>query len=75
MSARGRPVLAAIAGFFFFLFLGLELAVFGVLAVSSVLLAVLPVAGLVLGVLWAFTAPLGPRRPPPGWRERTSADG
>jgi hypothetical protein len=67
-------VLAAITGFFFFLCVSLELVVFHVLALDNLLLAILPLAGIVLGIVWAYWAPLGPRRPPPGYRARAAAD-
>ena len=65
MRAHGHPVVGAIAGFFFLLFLGVELLTFGVLALDSKLLVVLPILGLVLGIAFALWAPLG-RRPAPG---------
>jgi hypothetical protein len=65
MHARGRPVLGAFAGFGFGGFLALALLVFGVLASNSIILLILPFAFLVLGIVWAFVAPLGRRRPPP----------
>ena len=68
MHARGRPVLGAIAGFAFGGFLSLALVVFGVLGTDSIVLVILPFAFLVLGIVWAFIAPLGPRRPPAATR-------
>jgi hypothetical protein len=68
-------VLAAIAGFFFLLFLAVELLVFGVLPLNSIVVAILPLAGIVVGIIWAVWAPLGPRRPPAGWRERSEDAG
>jgi len=62
MKRRGHPILGAIAGFLFGLFLGLTLLVAGVLALDSILLVVLPLALLVLGIVWGVAAPLG--RPP-----------
>jgi hypothetical protein len=56
---RGRPVLAAISGFFFGLFLGLDLLFFGVVQLDSVLLTLLPIVGLVLGIVLAMWAPIG----------------
>lgn len=61
MKARGRPVLGAISGFFFGLFLGITLLSFGILPLNSPLLTFLPIIGLVLGLVLAFTAPI-PRR-------------
>ena len=65
MKARGRPVLGAIAGFFLFLFIGLDLLLFGVIPANSAALTILPVVGIVVGLVWGYLAPLGPRRPPP----------
>ena len=61
MSAKGRPILGAISGFFFGLFLGITLLSFGVLPLNSILLTIVPLVGIVLGVVLGFTAPL-PRR-------------
>jgi hypothetical protein len=61
MSARGRPILGGISGFFFGLFLGVTLLSFGILPLNSPLLTFLPIIGLVLGLVLAFTAPI-PRR-------------
>ena len=56
---RGRPVLGAISGFFFGLFLGITLLSFGILALDSFLLTLLPILGIVLGLALGFTGPLG----------------
>jgi hypothetical protein len=62
---RGRPVMGAIFGFLTFFFIGLDLLLFGVIALNSALLTILPLLGLVLGLVWAKFAPLGgrPSRP------------
>lgn len=68
MRRRGRPVLGAVSGFFFGLFLGITLLSFGVLPLNSSLLSILPLLGFVAGLALAFTAPI-PRRgesAPPG---------
>jgi len=57
-TRRGRPVLGAIMGLLFGLFLGFDLALMGVVPLESVLLVVLPLAGLVLGIALGMTAPL-----------------
>jgi hypothetical protein len=59
VKTRGRPVLGAIAGLFFGLFLGLDLVFFKAIASGSPLLVILPVVGLVLGIAGALAAPLG----------------
>ena len=72
MRVRGRPILGAFGGLLFGLGLSLVLLTTGVLATNSILLVILPIALLVLGIVWAVIAPLGPRTPPAGWRERPS---
>lgn len=65
---RGRPVLGAIAGFFFFLFLALDLLFLGVIPLDSALITILPILGIILGLVWAKFAPLsrrGEASPPP----------
>lgn len=56
---RGHPVLGAVTGLFFGISLAITLLVFGVLALDSILLAILPVLLLVLGAVWGKLAPLG----------------
>lgn len=63
---RGRPVLGAFAGFFSGLFLAIVLLGAGVVPLNSLLVTLLPVAMLVLGIVWGLWAPLGRRRTPPG---------
>lgn len=45
----GRIIAAAVLGFFFFLFIGTDLVLFGVVALNSVVVTILPAVGLVLG--------------------------
>lgn len=59
---HGRPVVGAIAGFFFGLFAAIALVGAGVLALNSVLVTLLPILLLVLGIAWGLWAPLGHRR-------------
>jgi hypothetical protein len=61
MRCRGRPALGVIAGFFFGLFLGIDLLALGVVPLDSALLTVLPFLGLVVGLALALWAPLGQR--------------
>jgi hypothetical protein len=62
MRRRGRPVLGAIAGLFFGLFLALDLLLFKVVASDSPLIMVLPVLFLVVGIVLGLMAPLGRSR-------------
>jgi hypothetical protein len=57
-TRRGRPVLGAIMGLLFGLFLGLDLAMLGVVPLESPMLVVLPLLGLLLGIGLGLSAPL-----------------
>jgi hypothetical protein len=59
---RGRPFLGAVFGFLTFLFLAADLVLFGIIPTYSPVITALPIVGLVVGIAWAFWAPLG-RRP------------
>ena len=61
MRFKGRPVMGAIFGFLFFLFIALDLLFFGVIALDSALLTILPLVGIVLGLVWAMLGPLPAR--------------
>ena len=54
-------MLGAIAGLFFGLSIAVLLVLFGVAALDTNLLIVLPLLFLVLGVTWGFLGPLPPR--------------
>jgi hypothetical protein len=56
---NGRPVLGVISGFLFGLFTGLSLFMWGVIAFHSPLLWILPLVGIVLGLVMAAWAPFG----------------
>ena len=58
MRFKGRPVMGAIFGFLFFFFIALDLLFFGVIALNSALITILPVVGIVLGLVWAMLGPL-----------------
>lgn len=62
MKRRGRPVLGAVSGLLFGLFLAFTLLTSGVLALDAPVLAILPVVFLVVGIAWALKAPLGRAR-------------
>lgn len=51
MRRRGRPLLGAFSGLFLGLFLDVDLLIFGVVALDSAVLIVLPAVGLVLGIV------------------------
>ncbi len=56
---KGRPFLGIISGFLFGLFGGLTLILFGVIPLHSDLLWILPLLGLLLGLILAAWAPFG----------------
>lgn len=58
---RGRPVAGAIFGFLCFLFVALDLLFFGVVPLNSALITILPLLGIVVGLVWAKFAPLARR--------------
>jgi hypothetical protein len=65
---RGRPVLGGIFGFLCFLFIALDLLFFGIVPLNSAVITILPLLGIVFGLVWAKFAPLGgsaPDRVPP----------
>lgn len=63
---HGHLVIGAIAGFVFGGSISALLLPLGVLTLDSIVLLILPLAGLVLGLLWAWWAPLGrPKKPKP----------
>jgi len=64
MRFKGHPVKGAIFGFLFFLFVALDLLLFGVIPLNSALITVLPIVGIVLGLLWAMIAPLSAKDGP-----------
>lgn len=63
MSSRrkGRPVIGAVSGLIFGLFVGIDLWLLGRVRLDSPLLGVLPVACLVLGLGLGLWAPFGRR--------------
>ena len=54
---RGRPVIGAIAGFFFGLFLAVDLLLMNVIPLDSAQVVLLPLIFLVVGVLAGLFAP------------------
>lgn len=56
---KRRPVLGTISGLVFGVFLALDLVLFGIVPLDSAVLVVVPVVGLLLGILLGVTSPLG----------------
>lgn len=56
---KGHPILGVVTGFFFGLFLGITLFLYGVIPLSSYWLWVLPLLGILLGLIMAAWAPFG----------------
>jgi hypothetical protein len=56
---KGRPILGIVAGFMFGLFGGLTLVLYGVVPLHSDLVWILPLVGIVLGLVLAAWAPFG----------------
>ena len=54
---RGRPILGVISGLFFGLFVALDLLFFKVVPSDSIVLLIVPVLGLLLGIVLAAWAP------------------
>jgi hypothetical protein len=59
MKKKGRPVLGAVAGFFFGVALSVLLLIFGVLPLDSIVVVVIPIVGLLIGVALGLTTPRG----------------
>ena len=56
---KGHPILGIISGFLFGLFLGITLFLYGVIPLSSSWLWILPLLGILLGLIMAAWAPFG----------------
>ena len=56
---KGHPILGIISGFLFGLFLGIALFLYGVIPLSSSWLWILPLLGILLGLIMAAWAPFG----------------
>lgn len=61
---RGRPIMAAIFGFLAGFFGAISLLAFGVIPLESILVVILPIAGLVVAFSLAMWAPIGRRDMP-----------
>jgi|GEM_PF-1487403 predicted lipid-binding transport protein (Tim44 family) len=69
---KGHPILGVTTGFFFGLFLGIALFLYGVIPLASDLLWILPLLGILLGLIMAAWAPFG-KGPGPS-RKQEQAD-
>jgi hypothetical protein len=56
---KGRPILGIVGGFLFGLFLAITLFLYGVIPLDSPFVLILPIAGIVLGIVLAAWAPFG----------------
>ena len=56
---KGHPILGITTGFLFGLFLGITLFLFGTIQLSSDWLWILPLLGILLGLIMAAWAPFG----------------
>lgn len=57
--SRGRPVLGAISGLLFGLFIALDLILLGLIPLASILLLILPILGLIGGIALGRWSPIG----------------
>jgi hypothetical protein len=57
MRRGGHPILGAIVGFFLFLFIAIDLVLFGVISTYSNVSSILVIVGIVVGFLWGWWAP------------------
>jgi hypothetical protein len=62
MKYRGRPFLAALCGLFTGVFVALDLVFFGTIRLDNISVTILPILGLIAGVVLAMWAPLGRSR-------------
>lgn len=62
MRRRGRPILGAVTGLLFGLFASLTLIMEGLLPLNNTMLAIYPVAGLILGLILGLWGPFGRKR-------------
>ena len=62
MRRRGRPILGLLTGLLFGLFASLTLIMEGLLPLNNTMLAIYPVAGLILGLILGLWGPFGRKR-------------
>ena len=58
MRRGGHPILGAIVGFLLFLFIAIDLVLFGVISTYSNVVSILAIAGIVVGFLWGWWSPI-----------------
>ena len=58
-QSRGRPVLGGVSGLMFGFFMALNLVLLGVVPLSSPLVIVFPIVGLIGGIALGRWAPIG----------------
>jgi hypothetical protein len=63
MRKKGRPILGAFAGFFLGLFVAIDLLIFSVIQLDSIVVIILPILGLVLGIALPLIARKRANRP------------
>lgn len=64
MKRVSGALLGALAGLLFGVFVGLDLFLFGVLALDHAVVGIVPIVGLLGGVVLGAVSPLGRRRAP-----------
>lgn len=57
--SRGRPILGAVSGLLFGLFIALDLILLGTLSLSSYVVVVFPILGLIGGLALGRWSPIG----------------
>ena len=57
MRRGGHPILGAIVGFLLFLFIAIDLVLFGVLSTYSNVVTIIALSGIVVGILWGWWSP------------------
>lgn len=69
---KGHPILGVISGLLFGLFGAATLFLFGVIQLHSWWFVILPILGLILGLVMAAWAPIGKTQPPPATTDGVS---
>jgi hypothetical protein len=64
MNRRGHPIIGAIAGFFCLLGMGMLLVTTATVAVGNMVLGLLPILGIIIGLVIGLVAPFGRAKEP-----------